>query len=227
MDAARSLGLLRELNDLQRLASGVAPRLALAARLALAGGAALGLALALALAFGPGLALARCQQGAAATRAAAPARIFRLEFARQWRVDDEAVVIVQLLADADIAQCVDEHAPLVLIGLAIGFARMIDPARGVATDVAIDHVLVVDVKIKRVIGLRRIVRVATQGLFPTDDLADIFHQALAFGNVADRENAFAVDARAAHLQPAPGGARSHVGWLRFSDFRGHRQSLIV
>jgi hypothetical protein len=67
-------------------------------------------------------------------------------------------------------------------------------------------------KIKRVIGLQRVVRMAVLGFLPADDLADVFNQHFAFSNVLHGKNTFAVDAGAANLDSAASaGARGGAG----------------
>ena len=50
-----------------------------------------------------------------------------------------------------------------------------------------------DMEVKRVVGVFRIVGVALLRFFPTDDLADVFNDDLAFGDVCEGEDAFAVN----------------------------------
>src|SRR5690606_28899255 len=67
-------------------------------------------------------------------------------------VEHDAVVVGQLLARADVAQGDDEdlvllRAPLRVfldLGLAVRIAAVVDPARDVAADVRVDHVMVVE-----------------------------------------------------------------------------------
>ena len=65
----------------------------------------------------------------------------------------------------------------------------------------------VDVKVKRVVRLRRVVRMAAQRLGPADDFAHVFDQRFAFRQVLQCEHAFAMYARAAGLNPAAVAAR--------------------
>ena len=60
----------------------------------------------------------------------------------------------------------------------------------------------VNVKVKRVVGVFGVVRVARLGLCPGDDLAHIFHDGFALANVLQREYALAVHAGAAGLNTA-------------------------
>ena len=59
----------------------------------------------------------------------------------------------------------------------------------------IDHPPIVQVKVKGVVRVGRIVWMAGNGLAHTDDLAHVFDDPHASGQVSRREHAFAVDAR--------------------------------
>ena len=48
--------------------------------------------------------------------------------------------------------------------------------------------LVVDVEVKGVVGVCRIMRMAAQGFFPSDDLAHILNDGLALGKVGERKD---------------------------------------
>src|SRR3954466_10277167 len=87
----------------------------------------------------PSLAPLGRQQRAPAVLAAAPAGILGLELLRVRLVDDQAVVVVELFACLDVADALDEHAALLLVGFAVGVARMVDPARGIAAVGRVDH----------------------------------------------------------------------------------------
>ena len=80
------------------------------------------------------------------------------------------------------------------IGLTIGIARVVDPLGAVALDTAIDDVTLIDVKIKSMVGLQRVMGVALQRLFPSDHLSLVLNDHLSLGNVGQREHAFAVNA---------------------------------
>ena len=66
----------------------------------------------------------------------------------------------------------------------------------------INHVLFVNMKIKRVVGVLGVVRVAAQGFRPVNDFPDVFNQGLAFRQVLNCKNAFTMHARAACLNAA-------------------------
>ena len=65
--------------------------------------------------------------------------------------------------------------------------------------------LVINVKVKRVVRICRIVRVAAQRFFPADDLAAVLDQHFALSQWLHRKHALAVNARAPRLD-APGVA---------------------
>src|SRR5690606_38492788 len=75
-----------------------------------------------------------------------------LELGRARLVEDDAVVVGQLLAGADVAQREDVHLVLVAsvlvvfldLGLAVRIAAVVHPAGDVAVHVGVDHVLVVE-----------------------------------------------------------------------------------
>src|SRR5215208_4944977 len=71
----------------------------------------------------------RSEERAAAALRTAPAWVLGLELFRVPLVDDQAVVVVQLFAGPDISQGLDENPAVVLVGLAVGIAGVVDPAR--------------------------------------------------------------------------------------------------
>ena len=71
---------------------------------------------------------------------------------------------------------------------------MVDPTRGIAAVQTINHPRVVDVKVKRVLGVAWVVRVAALRLGHADDFTHVLDNALACGHVAQGENALAVNA---------------------------------
>jgi len=76
---------------------------------------------------------------------------------------------------------------------------VVDPARRVAAVQSVNDVPCVDMKVKRVVGVRGVVRVARLRFFPGDDLADVFNNGFASGNRLHGKNALAVNAGAADL----------------------------
>ena len=68
----------------------------------------------------------------------------------------------------------------------------------------VNHMLFVHMKVKGVVRVRRVVRVAAQRFFPADDLANVFNQCLAFGQVLHGKHALAMHAGATRLDAAAG-----------------------
>ena len=64
---------------------------------------------------------------------------------------------------------------------------------------SINHMVFVDVKIKRVVGVLRVMRVTPLRLGPADDFANVLNQVLAFSNILQGEHALAMHAGAADL----------------------------
>ena len=149
---------------------------------------------------GGGSALGR-QQCLPAMGATTPARVFGLELRCVRLVNDQAVVVIELFTRLDVAQRFDVDAVILFIGLAVGVAAVIDPARGVAAMQGVNHLVFVHMEVKGMVGVGGVVRVPILRLIPADDLAHVFKQGLAFGNVLQGENAFAVNAGATYLHP--------------------------
>ena len=112
----------------------------------------------------------------------------------------DAVVVGQLLAGLDRADRLDEHpvagAVVAVVflehGLAVRRAAVVDPARDVAVEVGVDHVLVVEREQERVarVGVAAVAGVDV-GVGAT--AAAVLDQALALGDGFDGEHAVAVD----------------------------------
>ena len=135
------------------------------------------------------------QESAATLFGATPTRVFSQELFGVFAIDDQAIVVVEFLAGFDLFDGFDEHSVSDFIRFAIGFARVVDPASTVAFGSTINHVLFIDVKKERVIGLGRIVRVSSQGLLPADHLTFVFNDDLTLGDILQGENTLAVYAR--------------------------------
>jgi hypothetical protein len=120
--------------------------------------------------------------------------VFRFELIRQRLIAHEPIVEGQLFTTPNLPTGVDEDASIHLHGFAIGSARMVDPARGITTVQSINYPRVVDVKVKRVLGVAWVVWVATLRLSHGDDFAHVLNDPLACGHVAQGKHAFAVDA---------------------------------
>ena len=72
---------------------------------------------------------------------------------------------------------------------------MVDPARSITAVKAINHASIVDVEVKRVLGVAGVVRVTTQRFGHGNDFTHIFDDGFARGHGAQGEHAFAVHAR--------------------------------
>lgn len=131
---------------------------------------------------------------------AAAASVFSSERVCQWLVTHQPVVERELFAAPHLTSCLDEHAPLHVNRLAVGLARVVDPARVIAAMKTINHARVVDVEVKRVLGIARVVRVTTQRLGHGNDLAHVFDDGFARCHGAQGEYAFAVDLGLIHRQ---------------------------
>jgi len=58
----------------------------------------------------------------------------------------------------------------------------------------VNHPVFVHMKVKRVVGVKRVVRVAVLRFVPADDFAHIFNDRVAFGNVLQGKYALAMHA---------------------------------
>lgn len=151
------------------------------------------------------------QQRFTATRTATPARVFSLELGGVRLVNDQAVVVVELFAGVDVAQCLDEDSVIVFIGFTVRLAAVVDPARGIAAVLGIDHMLFIDMKVKGVVRVCRVVGMAPQRFFPADDLADVLNQRLAFSQVLHGKHALAMHAGEPRLDALARGQQRRVG----------------
>src|SRR6218665_2913569 len=167
------------------------------------------------------------QQGATAVRAAAPAGVLGLEPGGVALFDGQAVVVTEFFAGLDIAQRRDENAALAFVGIAVRMATVVDPARGVAAEFGVDHMLVIDVKIKGVPGLHGVMRVGLLRLLPIDDLAGVLQQHVACGDVLHGKTAIALHARAPGLDAAAGaGAGGYGGRGAGRNMAGHGKNSV-
>ena len=64
---------------------------------------------------------------------------------------------------------------------------------------SINDMVFIDVKIKGVVGVLRVMRMTPLGLGPTDDFANVLNQLLTFSKILKREYALAMHAGAADL----------------------------
>jgi hypothetical protein len=79
---------------------------------------------------------------------------------------------------------------------------VVDPAQGVALVRGVDHPLIVDLKVKSVIGLAGIMRMTVLRLLPVNHFTHVLNNGFAFRNILRGENAFAMNAGAPGLDTA-------------------------
>ena len=135
------------------------------------------------------------QHCALALLGAAAAHVFGFECIGHGLVTDQAIVEREFFTAPHLAPRLDEDATIHFNRLTVWAARMVDPTRGIAAVQTINHPRVVDVKVKRVLRVARVMRVATLRLGHGDDFTHVFDDALTRSHVAQGEHAFAVDAR--------------------------------
>ncbi len=128
---------------------------------------------------------------------------------------------MQFFTGGNVAQGLDEHPALVFIGLAVGRAGMVDPARRIAADLGVDDPLCIHVKVKGVVGIAGVVRMPTQRLVPGNDLANVLNDGFALGDIGQGKHAFSMHARATHLN-APGACGNGF----FIRLLGHVKNLV-
>src|SRR5450830_835317 len=157
----------------------------------------------------------RGQHGAQAARRAAQAGEGFLDGGRVALVVDQGVVVIEFLARRNFAQGVDEDAAVFLVGFAIRFAGVVDPAGVVAMVPAIDHIAVGQGEIKSVVDGTAGGGGAAQRFRPVDAAARVFDDALARFDDAGREHAVAVD----------GGTPDLAGG-RCAGFAGHGKKQV-
>ena len=126
------------------------------------------------------------------------------------------IVVGQFLARGDVPDGLDPDAPAVDHRIAIRIARVVDPARGIAAVLGVDHPPFVDVEIKGMVRVLGIVRMAALGFLPGDHFAHVFNDAFALGDVLQRENALAVDAGAPDLEAVLPAQMCGAAALKFS-----------
>mmetsp|Transcript_71463 Transcript_71463/g.168395 ORF Transcript_71463/g.168395 Transcript_71463/m.168395 type:complete len:289 (-) Transcript_71463:2509-3375(-) len=160
------------------------------------------------------------EHGAAAGRRAAPAGELLLDLGGVALVQHQAVVVEQLLAGLQVAQGLDEDAAVDLVGLAVGLAGMVDPARIVAAVEGVDHQAAVEVEVEGVVGLLGVVGMAAHRLVPADALAGVLDDLGAGGNRCHGIDATAVHAGVTDFDLAAWGFSGHrpcgtvISWVR-------------
>jgi hypothetical protein len=151
--------------------------------------------------------------------------VFGFELVGYRFVTHQPVIERQFFPAPYLTTSLDKDAPLHFNRLAVGAARMIDPARGIAAVKAINHTCVVDVKVKRVLGVTGVMRVAALRFGHGNDFAHIFDDGFARGHGAQGKHAFAVHTRGQHFD---------LQWIPLSGyyeapqrFEGARAMLIL
>ena len=116
-------------------------------------------------------------------------------------LEDVRVVVGQLLARADVANCLDPDSAVVNDGIAVRIARVVDEARFVALERRVDHDLVVNRKEKGVVPLACNVGITRVGLRNSEPLPRIFDEPDASRNGTSGKPADALHGRLAKIEP--------------------------
>lgn len=135
------------------------------------------------------------QHRAPALGCPAAAGITRFQGIGHGLVAYQAVVKSQLFTPENRPACFDEHTAIHFIGDAIGSARMVDPTGIVATKQRINHPPIIQVKVKRVVRVTRIVRMSPNRFGHRNDFAHIFNDDFICGHVARGKHALSMDPR--------------------------------
>ena len=139
------------------------------------------------------------EQRAAALPRTAAASVATQQAFGDLAIDRELVIVREFLAAWDRALGLDVYAAMVVFeGLAVGVARVIDPACRVATNPRIDHASVFQLEQEGVKRVPRIAVRATIGLLLRNPLAAVLDDARALAYRSSREHAAAVDGRVAY-----------------------------
>jgi hypothetical protein len=139
------------------------------------------------------------QHGVAAVPGPAAAFVVELVLLGGAAVQAQAVVVVQFFARLDVALGVDVDVRLAarvvhLLGLAVGRAAVVDPARRVAAHAGVDHVqAVIEREEEGVEGIVRVRGVTIIGFVVGDQLTLVFDDARALGDVRGGKHAIAMD----------------------------------
>lgn len=133
------------------------------------------------------------QQGASAFLSAAPTRVFGLEFGCVALINDEAVVVVQLFARGDIAQGLDKNSSTHFIGFTVGVTRVVDPLCRVALVQTVNDACFVNVEIKGMVGVLRVMGMAVLGFLPCDDFPAVLDNGFAFSDILDGKDTSTMD----------------------------------
>src|SRR5207344_1235566 len=125
----------------------------------------------------------------------------------------QLVIVGQLFACTDGSPRLDEDASfIVLVGVAVGIARVVDPACRVAAYVGIDHAAVRKLENERVVRIVRIAVGARLRNLPGRALAAVFEDRGSLAYRARREHAAPVNAGIAdRVGAARRGGNGHAG----------------
>src|ERR1700722_8612626 len=144
----------------------------------------------------------RPQHRAAALARAALAGEDFIDVGRIVTIASDLVVVGKLLARLNGADRLDEHAPVIDQRLAVRVAGMVDEARIVAIDAAVDHHAAIDDEQECVVVANVLVLVAPVGLAVRQPVAEVLDDARALADAAQGEDSAAMHARAAHAHHA-------------------------
>jgi hypothetical protein len=139
------------------------------------------------------------RRGAAATACCRGGGEDGVDIGRVVRLTLDLIVVSELLARLDRAQCFDEHPTALDHRLAVRVAGVIDEARLVAIDACIDDGALIHDEQKSVGVAGILVLVAAVGLGVRDALAHVLDDARALADTARGEHTQPVQRRRAHL----------------------------
>ncbi|MGF6902353.1 hypothetical protein P3T22_003630 [Paraburkholderia sp. GAS348] len=111
-------------------------------------------------------------------RRGAPACVLRPDVFIQRIVSGEQIFSEQFFTGSDRPERVDENAAIVFNGLAVGRARVIEPARAVAAAAVVDHAAIRHSEKKRM-SFDAFTLVTTHRISPRSDFAFVLKNALA------------------------------------------------
>lgn len=105
----------------------------------------------------------------------------------------QIVVIGEFLFRTDVTAGIDKNPGALFLHLAIGRARVIDPAGGVAAPRRIDYQFVLEREEHRVGRMLMHISVPTVRLIIGDQFASVFNDSRSFWNMDQREHAATVN----------------------------------
>jgi len=80
---------------------------------------------------------------------------------------------------------------------------VVDPARRIAAELCIDHMVFIHMEVERVVGLQGVVRVPVLRFLPADHFTRVFDKDFALCNILHGKNALAMHARTPGLDATP------------------------